>query len=183
MSSDSIHSQSDAPGYELFVGLLTRHEPALRRFARTLLPDWGDVDEVMQRTALAAWRKFGQFDLATDFLKWTLVIARYEALAYRRAMARDRLVFSDTFLEQLAEEAEAETELARREERALESCLQKLSPQRRELVLKAYGDGVDQRDVAAAIGKTPAAFYMLLARIRRDLAECIERTLKQEALS
>lgn len=183
MPSDSLHPESDAPGYELFVGLLTRHEAALRRFARTLLPEWGDVDEVMQRSALAAWRKFGQFDPATDFLKWALVIARYEALAYRRAMGRDRLVFSDAFLEKLAEEAEAETEVARREERALEHCLKKLSPERRELVLKAYADGTDQRDVAAAIGKTPAAFYMLLARIRRDLGDCIERTLKQEALT
>lgn len=183
MPSDPKHPDSDAPGDELFVGLLTRHEPALRRFARSLLPGWSDVDEVMQRTALAAWRKFGQFDPATDFLKWALVIARYEALAYRRARGRDRLVFSDAFLERLAEEEAEDAELAGREERALEGCLQKLSPERRELVMKAYADGTDQRDVAAAIGKTPAAFYMLLARIRRDLADCIERTLKQEALS
>lgn len=183
MPSDPRHPERDTPGYERFVGLLTRHEPALRRFVRTLLPEWSDVDEVMQRTALAAWRKFGQFDPATDFLKWGLVIARFEALAFRRAMGRDRLVFSESFLEKLAEEAEDETEVAGREERALEGCLQKLSPERRELVLKAYADGTDQRDVAAAIGKTPAAFYMLLARIRRDLADCIERTLKQEALT
>jgi len=183
MPTDLTHPESDTPGYELFVGLLTRHEPALRRFVRTLLPEWSDVDEVMQRTALAAWRKFVQFDPATDFLKWALVVARYEALAYRRAMGRDRLVFSEAFLERLAEEASEETELAGREERALEGCLQKLSPERRELVLQAYADGTDQRDVAAAIGKTPAAFYMLLARIRRDLADCITRTLKQEALT
>ena len=183
MPSDPRHPESNTPGYERFVGLLTRHEPALRRFVRTLLPEWSDVDEVMQRTALAAWRKFGQFDPATDFLKWGLVIARFEALAFRRAMGRDRLVFSESFLEKLAEEAEDETEVAGREERALEGCLQKLSPERRELVLKAYADGTDQRDVAAAIGKSPAAFYMLLARIRRDLANCIERTLKQEALT
>jgi len=175
-------SASDASGYELFASLLIRHEAALRRFARTLLPSWGDVDEVMQRTALAAWRKFALFDPDTDFLRWALVIARFEALAYRRAMGRDRLVFSDTFLEKLAHEAAEENELAGREERALEGCLQKLSPEKRELVLQAYADGTDQREVAAALSKTPAAFYMLLARIRRDLADCIERTLQQEAM-
>jgi len=169
------------PGYELFVSLLTRHEPALRRFARTLLPGWGDVDEVMQRTALAAWRKFAQFDPQTDFLKWALVVARFEALAYRRAMGRDRLVFSEEFLENLADEAAEETDLGTREERALESCLQKLSPERRELVLQAYADNTDQRHLAAALGKSPAALYMLLARIRRSLADCIEKTLQQES--
>jgi RNA polymerase sigma-70 factor (ECF subfamily) len=183
MSSETSNRGSDSSDYERFVGLLTRHEPALRRFAQTLLPSWGDVDEVMQRAALAAWRKFGQFDPATDFLKWALVVTRFEALAFRRAMGRDRLVFSDAFLENLAREAEEETELAAREEKALEKCLQKLSPERRELVLRAYADNTNQQHLAAAIGKTPGAFYMLLARIRRDLGECIERTLRLEATS
>lgn len=167
--------------YEQFVSLLTRHEPSLRRFVRTLLPAWADVDEVMQRTALAAWRKFGQFDPASDFLKWSLVIARFEALAFRRAMARDRLVFREEFLDLIAQEAAEETEVAAREERALETCLRKLKPERRALALQAYAHGADQRDVAGAIGKSPAALYMLLGRIRRELASCIERTLKQES--
>ena len=178
--------ETSLPGdasYELFVSLLTCHEPALRRFVRTLLPAWGDVDEVMQRTALAAWRKFAQFDPATDFLKWALVVARFEALAFRRAMGRDRLVLSEELLDLLAHEAEAEPELAALEEWALEGCMQKLPAERRELVMQAYADGTDQRDLAAALGKSSAALYMLLARIRRDLAQCIERALKQEALT
>lgn len=178
MQEDSANAN-----YERFVSLLTQHEPALRRFIRTLLPAWGDVDEVTQRVALAAWRKFDQFDPATDFLKWALVVARFEALAFRRAMGRDRLVFSAEFLELLAEEEEAETELAAREERALEGCLQKLPPERRALVMQAYADDTSQRDLAASLGKSPAALYMLLARIRGELAACIERTLKQETLT
>ena len=169
--------------YEQFVSLLTRHEPALRRFVRTLLPAWADVDEVMQRTALAAWRKFDRFEAGTDFIKWALVIARFEALAFRRAMGRDRLVLSDGLLELMAQEAAEETDAAAIEERALESCLQKLRPERRTLVLHAYAQGADQRDVAAAFGKSPAALYMLLCRLRRELAMCIERTLKQETAS
>ena len=171
----------ESPSYELFVGLLTRHEAALRRFVRTLLPAWSDVDEVMQRVALVAWRKFEQFKPDTDFLRWALVIARFEAMAFRRAMGRDRLVFSEEFLERLAHEAADESELAMREEMALQGCLKKLSPERREIVLQAYADGADQRILAGALGKSPAALYMLLARIRRELAACIERALKLEA--
>ncbi len=169
--------------YEAFVSLMIQAEPAVRRFVRTLLPAWGDVDEVVQRVALAAWRKFDQFEPGTEFLKWALVIARFEVLAYRRAMARDRLVFSEQILELLAEESVAETELGSREERALESCLKKLDVKRRELVLRAYAYDTDQRDIAAALGKSPAALYMLLSRIRRELLECIERTLRLEAHS
>lgn len=174
-------SRPDAPAYELFVHLLTRHEPVLRRFVRSLLPSWGDVDEVMQRVALSAWKKFGQFDPATDFLKWSLVIARYDALAFRRAMARDRHVFSDEFIEQLAQESANELDEGMREEQALSLCLDKLPPARRELMLQAYADATDQREMALALGKTPAALYMLLSRIRRELAMCIQSALKSGA--
>ncbi|MDR3402449.1 MAG: sigma-70 family RNA polymerase sigma factor [Chthoniobacter sp.] len=181
MSTES--PQPEPARYEIFVSLLTQHESQIRRFVHTLLPPWMEVDEVMQRSALAAWRKFAQFDPETSFLKWALVIARFEALAYRRAAARDRLVFSEQFLEQLAEEAAEETEIADRESHALESCLGHLSPERRELVIKAHAHGEDQQELAAALGKSPAALYMLLSRIRRELALCIERTLAREALS
>lgn len=176
-------SQSEPARYEIFVSLLTQHESQIRRFVHTLLPPWMDVDEVMQRSALAAWRKFERFDPQTSFLSWALVIARFEALAFRRAATRDRLVFSESFLEQLAEEAAEETELAARESHALESCLGHLPTERREMVIKAHAFGEDQRNLAAALGKSPAALYMLLSRIRRELALCIERTLAKEAHS
>jgi RNA polymerase sigma-70 factor (ECF subfamily) len=167
--------QSQQPDpYEEFVRHLTTHEPALRRFIRTLLPTWGDTDEVVQRTALVAWRKFSQFEQDSDFFRWLLVIARYEALAFRRTMGRDKLCFGEDLLALLEKEAAEELDLATREQTALETCLQKLPDARRELVLRAYASGVDQRQIAASLGKSSAALYTLLARIRRDLARCIE---------
>jgi DNA-directed RNA polymerase specialized sigma24 family protein len=80
--------------YETFVRLYTQHETNLRSFSRSLLPSWDDVDEVMQQTAIVLWRKFDQFDLNTEFMKWACVVARFEILAYRRNMARDKLVLS-----------------------------------------------------------------------------------------
>ena len=180
---DLSEATPDDDRYELFVRLLTQHEASLRRFVRVLMSAWSDVDEIMQRTALAAWRKFATFDPDTDFLKWAMVVARFECLAYRRAMSRDRLVFSESFMELMEREAAEEETLACREARALEACLNKLPPDRREWVMRAYEDGVDQRDLAAALGKSSAAFYMLLSRIRKELAQCIQRTLSMEATS
>ena len=81
------------------------HEQDLRRFIRSLLPTWTDTDEVVQQTAIVIWRKFDQFDPETNFMKWACVIARFEALAYRRKMARDRHVFREEVLELMADEA------------------------------------------------------------------------------
>ncbi|MBS1617736.1 MAG: sigma-70 family RNA polymerase sigma factor [Bacteroidetes bacterium] len=172
--------------YETFVALFARHEGDLRAFTRSLLPSWEDVDEVMQRTALALWRKFAQFDLNTVFMKWACVVARFEVLAYRRKMARDRLVFSESIMELLADEAQAEAEVSQaaalgsREQRALDACLEKLPEAKRELVMLAYTPGVQITDIAAKQGRRPNTLYMTLNRIRQDLMHCMEASLKQE---
>ena len=94
---------ADDQRYETFVARFAHHEPDLRRFVRSLLPTWTDADEVVQQTAIVAWRKFDQYDPDTNFMKWACVIARFEALAYRRKMARDRLVFREEIMEMMAE--------------------------------------------------------------------------------
>ncbi|MGB0578314.1 MAG: sigma factor [Limisphaerales bacterium] len=119
--SDS--SSNDDARYEDYVRHFARHEAALRRFIGSFLPSWGDVDEVVQRTAIAIWRKFDQFDPGTEFIKWACVVARFEALAYRRKMARDRLVFREDVLELMAEEAAEESTGRGAQHQALESCL------------------------------------------------------------
>tara|TARA_R110002096_G_scaffold337290_1_gene530652 strand:+ start:1705 stop:1974 length:270 start_codon:yes stop_codon:yes gene_type:complete len=43
-----------------FMRLLMQHEPALRAFARSLLPNWTLVDEVIQEASLTLWHKFEQ---------------------------------------------------------------------------------------------------------------------------
>ena len=98
--------------YQDFVRLFAHHEPDLRRFIRSLLPTAVDADEVLQQTAIVIWRKFDQFDPQTNFMKWACVISRFEALAYRRKMARDRLVFREDVMSLMADEGEQEVDLA-----------------------------------------------------------------------
>ena len=170
----------DHAAYTAFVTLFTRHEARLRSFVRSLLPGWTDVDEVMQQVGLVIWRKFDQFDPATTFLPWACVIARFEALHYRRSMARDRLVFSEELIQQLAEEGAAELELRATQSRALDACLEKLPPARRELLLQSCTPGVKTKDLAERLGKQTGALYTLLHRLRSELLACIEETLRRE---
>ncbi len=159
--------------YELFVRRFTHHEPDLRRFIRSMLPTHVDTDEVLQQTAIVIWKKFGDYDPETHFMKWACVIARFEALAYRRKMARDRLVFREDILDLLADEGLDEIEMRDAEEAALQSCLSALPEKQRQLVELAYTPGVKVVDLAAEAGASPEAFYMRLGRIRRRLLKCI----------
>ena len=177
---DSGHpSASEDARYEVFVARFAHYEPDLRRFIRSLLPTWTDVDEVVQQTAIVIWRKFDQYDPDTHFMKWACVIARFEALAYRRKMARDRLVFREDVLELMADEGVEELDTRRSEHEALEACLMELPEKQRQLITLAYTPGVKVKELAEEAGSTAAAFYMRLKRMRRQLMECVESKTQQ----
>ncbi len=174
MSKSELNHPEDDARYEAFVRLFAHHEAELRRFAGSFLPSWGDVDELMQRSALAMWRKFDQFDQGASFIKWACVVTRFEALAYRRKMARDRHVFREDVLELMAEEAAEELNQRSAEQDALESCLLAMPEKQRKFVMLAYTPGVKIKELAEEAGSTSAAFYMRLKRLRRQLMQCVE---------
>jgi RNA polymerase sigma-70 factor (ECF subfamily) len=170
----------ESPRYEQFVRLLTRHEPSVRAYIRAGVSAWNDVDEVMQEVSLVAWRKFESLDSPEGFPHWLRIIAKYEVLKHRRSQARDRLVLDEDIVATLLDEglADSASEDAHRgdERTALERCLEKLPAARRELVLKAYSPERPIQALADQLGKSPAAMYQLLSRIRSELADCVERT-------
>ena len=88
-----------------FMRLFVRHERDLRVFARSLLPNWPAVDDVLQEASVVMWKKLHQLEQEDDFFTWARVIVRFEALRARRNAARDRLVLSEETLELLAKEA------------------------------------------------------------------------------
>lgn len=165
--------------YEAFITLFARHESDLRRFIRALLPTSNDVDDVVQQSAIAIWRKFDQFDPSTDFMKWACVVARFEALAYRRKMARDRLVFGEELMELMADEGAEELGQRDAEHAALDDCLAAMPDRQRQFLTLAYTPGVKTKELAEAAGSTAAAFYMRLQRLRQQVMACVESKLQQ----
>ena len=174
--SDKPHNDDPT---ELFIQLYTKNESRLRNFVRSMVPTWDSVDEVMQEASLVMWRKFDQFDPETEFLKWSQVVCRFEALKCRRRKARDRHIFSEDLLEILASEIEEDDEeLFVREKQALRVCLQKIKEPHRKLLLAAYAKGAKIKEVAEDVGKSPTSVYKLLNRVRERLHECITNQLQ-----
>jgi len=168
--------------HELFLTLFTANEPAIRAFVRKLVPTRQDAADVMQSVALVLWRKFDQLDHRDSFRKWAFGVARYEVLAWRRDIARDRLVLSEEILETIAiESSAAESQLAAHRN-ALEDCLNKLPSEHRTLVLAAYQPETQIRTLAEDSGRTVSAFYQWLHRTRVRLLECTRRTSQSEGL-
>ena len=161
-----------------FLRVFVASESALRAFARSIVPDWDAVDEVMQEASIVLWRKFGELDAVGNFLPWAKVVVRFEALRARRRYARDRLVFSEELLDLLAEESANTAEEERLiEAAALRSCLGKLSPAHQELVLAPYAGAGRVKELGEQTSRTANSLYKLLARLRAKLQECVKREL------
>ena len=90
--------------YEQFTAALVANQPAILGFIRTLMPGQADAEDVLQKTCLIAWQKFDQYDPETKFSTWACQIAYFEVKNFLRTRARDRHVFSDAVLDQLAQE-------------------------------------------------------------------------------
>lgn len=168
--------------HEQFLRLFTANEAAIRAYVRRLVPKRDDAADVMQGISLVLWKKFAELDEPDAFRRWAFGVARFETLAWLRDKARDRLVLADDVLEMVAHEsAQFEKQLSAQRD-ALESCLEKLPSEQRTLVLDAYMPDVCIQDVADQSGRTVAAFYQWLHRMRLRLRECTRRTLQAEGL-
>lgn len=168
--------------HEQFLRLFTANEAAIRAYVRRLVPTRDDAADVMQGISLVLWKKFAELDEPDGFRKWAFGVARYETLAWLRDRTRNRLVLADDVLEIVADEsAQREQQLSAQRE-ALEKCLQQLPGEHRTLVLEAYMPGVCIQKVADQSGRTVAALYQLLHRMRLRLRECTRRALQMEGL-
>jgi RNA polymerase sigma-70 factor (ECF subfamily) len=163
---------SNPERYSDFLRRYASSEAALHTFVRSLVPSRQIAAEVMQDVIVVLWQKFEE---ALDFQGWAFGVAKNVALHHLRRRSRDRHVFDDAMVQRLAEDAAAFVSKQGRHEEALEACLQKLPPERRELVLTAYTKGVRIEDLAVQRGQTPMALYKILHRIRKALLECVQQ--------
>jgi RNA polymerase sigma-70 factor (ECF subfamily) len=172
--------------YAQFVSLLARHDQAIRRFVRSLLPSSQGVDDVLQETALECWRKFSQFspscpaDAAAEFIRWACVIARFKALSWHRDASRDRLVFREGVVECLAAAAMEGLEHQNLERQAFESCLGKLQDDQRRLLLSVYSPGQSIANIATETGEQARRLYGQVNVLRKRLLDCVRQTLASE---
>ena len=165
-----------------FVQLFTKYQRRLYLYILSQVPHPADAEEILQETNLVIWRKYNRFEIGTNFLAWTSRIATYEVMKFRDRHRRDRLYFSDRFIEQIGESALADADLLEERRDALIDCLGKLREKDRELVQNRYAPGETGKNLASRIGRPVNSVYQSLGRIRRTLLECVDRRLREESI-
>ena len=162
-----------------FVRLWTRDARRVFGFVLTILPNRADAEEVLQETGITAWEKFDEYREGTDFRAWASRIAYFKVLEHRRAKGASRIVFSEAVVEAIDTTFEGESTLLELRREALQECVERLSPQDRELIQLRYEPDATVKQVAKKVGRSSDAIYKAVSRIHRTLFACIERVLRQ----
>lgn len=158
-----------------FLGLFTAHESSIHAYVRRLVYRREDASDVMQKIAIILWKKFDQLKSAKEFRKWSFGVARYEVLAWRRDLARERerLVLSTETIELMAIEMDRKSEqLDLEREAILQHCLNKLKKEQRSALQEMYMDESNTPTLAQKFGKSTTGFYQWIYRIRQNLSKC-----------
>jgi len=165
---------------EQFVRLFVRHEAELRGFAMTLMPHVPDAEDLVQEACVAMWKRIGDLQSEESFRSWAYTFVRFTALNKIRKQQRSILVFSESLVELLSDESEAEAGLAQAELQALAGCLKKLPATQLDLVIRYYtSSSTRMADIAEVLQRNVAGLYKTLERARDSLRICIGRSLEE----
>lgn len=166
------------PRMDAFVRLLGQNQRRIVMYVMSLVPNWTDAEEIVQETNLVLWREFGQFELGTNFAAWACKVAFHQVLAWRKKRQRDRLQFSPAFLEAVAAETSALSDVLEERSAALAGCIEKLPAAQRDLLRLRYSEGQGIEAIAERLDRTTEAVYRALSRIRHALHECVNQQMQ-----
>lgn len=137
------------------------------------------AEEALQETYVRIWQNAGTYDpQVASPIAWMATIARNQAIDTRRR-AGERVAQLSEGGEELLLNLPAESDANSSEDRRiqflrLKACLERLSADRRELVLLAYYQGYSREELAQRAAKPAATIKSVLRRSLILLKECLD---------
>lgn len=136
--------------------------PRLRRYARALLGDRSEADDLVQDTVERGWSRLSSWRRNSDMRPWLFSIMHN--------LHVDRLRRSAPEMVELSEELQlAAPPSSRLEMRDMESALALLPPEQREVLLLVALEEMSYQEVATTLGIPPGTVMSRLSRGRERL--------------
>lgn len=150
-------------------------QPRVAAFLKMTTRDQNDVDDLLQKVAVAAFRKYDRYDRSKSFPAWVIGIARNELLMFNRKSARDRLAFDVQMVNDLADRSERLGAQWDDYREALHECLERLSKRSRKAISMRYAESLNAPQIGRLLGVSAGNARILLTRARAALRLCIEK--------
>lgn len=162
-----------------FEAVVRQFERPLRVWLAAQAPPAVDIDDVAQRTLIAAFSRLSKYQLGTNFAAWLFTIARYQLkseLTRIRRIADYHTRFAPELLQrELERRSNSNPEFQELRLTQLQRCVKSLSEQETRFVVWRYNESMPLDQIASQSGRSVAAVKKQLWKIRRRLQDCVER--------
>jgi len=166
-------------GDDWFIEQFMAIQSRLYRYIATLVAGRTDAEDLLQKTALSAWRERQRFEQGRDFFAWVCGVARNHVRHYYRSAKRSRVTIDSDVAEQLAVQLVEQDHETRQMQDALDECLRRLPGEQRKLLQRFY-EGATAGTLAQELGRSVDALYKSLQRTRTALSACVNGILAAE---
>ena len=173
--------RGDVDSFEIIV---LRFENALRAWLAVQSPPGVDVDEIAQRSFVAAFSRLEDYQLGTDFAAWLFTIARYqlrtETTRLRRLADYHTRYAPDLIQKELDRRETEAPELQQYRLEHLKVCLDSLGDHVKCFITWRYYEGIPLEQMSEKTGRSVAAIKKQLWQLRRKLQQCVELRMASE---
>lgn len=157
---------------DAFGELVALHRDRCIRYARRMLGDQDEAEDVTQDAFVRAYRALSRCENPERFGAWlfSILMNRCRTAAQKRAR-RDRLFADECDTTELWTEPESDSphEERRLSLQQIETALQRLSPAQREAFLLKYVEEMSYDEMSALTGTRVSALKMRTSRARETL--------------
>lgn len=146
-------------------------------YIRAIVGDPDLTEDIFQEVTVIVLGKAAEYDPQFDLQSWCRGIAR-NVIKRERSKSRRLAAFEDDQLLTLVDKAfeeNREQELVDSRSSLLRQCMQKLSPNNRELLGLRYVSGLKLRQVAEKLSRSELSVQVALSRVRKALGDCVQR--------
>jgi RNA polymerase sigma-70 factor (ECF subfamily) len=160
---------------------LVQYREMLFAFIYSLVRDVAAAEELFQEVAVIAMEKERKGDeVIREPARWLKEVVRRRVLSGFRTRQGRLISVAPDYLEQVCQgiDAEGSSDYQRSRLDALGQCLARVSPQNRALLRRRYLHGHSYEEIGKVVHRSPGALRVLIHRLQRQLAECIESRLQ-----
>jgi len=180
---DAIRSvcNGSTAAFEVVVRQLER---PLRAWLAAQAPPGVDVDEVAQRSFIAAFTRLNDYEVGTNFAAWLFTIARFHLkteVSRLRRVADYHVRYAPDLLQRELERRSSEPpELQQARLDYLQTCLGQLGERLHRFIRWRYAEEISLDEMAARSGRSVAAVKKQLWQLRRKLHKCVQARIAAE---
>ncbi len=172
LPDEVIAAQVQKGDADLFGVLIARYEAKMLRYARKFVSQHEDMQDAVQDIFIKAYTNIQSFDTSRRFSPWLYRIAHNELVNALKKRGTEKVSFLDLdmlFPHPLAPLA-TDTEAQVKELRAmLDTCLTKLSPKYREVLILYYFEEMQYHEIADVLEIPVATVGVRLQRGKKAL--------------